>query len=156
MQVLSLSGFRNLLADILYGRDQSKCVSMRCDSQCTIAKDKSKIFNGKNEHIRLRHNIVQELLEIRVISLEFVRSELNLVDPLTKPLNKKLVEETSRWMGLMPITEVKGGEHTLWIHLYESGGGVASYENLGRFFGVLMNIQVRRIAYLCQPVMYSS
>ena len=47
-------------------------------------------------------------------------------------------------------------EHTLWIHLYESGGGVASYENLGRFFGVLMNIQVRRMAYLCQPVMYSS
>ena len=41
--------------------------------------------------------------------LEFVRLELNLVDLLTKPLNKKLVEETSRGMGLMPITEVKSG-----------------------------------------------
>ncbi|RVW42655.1 hypothetical protein CK203_098274 [Vitis vinifera] len=156
MQVLSLSGFRNLLAYIPLWTRLAPSVSMRCDSQCTIAKNKSKIFNGKNEHIRLRHNIVQELLEIRVISLEFVRLELNLANPLTKPLNKKLVEETSRWMRLMPITEVKGGEHTLWIHLYESGGGVASYENLGRFFGVLMNIQVRRMAYLCQPVMYSS
>ena len=29
---------------------------------------------------------------------------------------------------------------TLWIHLYESEGGVASYENLGRFSRVLMNI----------------
>ena len=36
-------------------------------------------------------------------------SELNLDDPLTKPLNKKLVEETSRRMRLMPITEVKSG-----------------------------------------------
>ncbi|KAL6339065.1 hypothetical protein AAG906_024216 [Vitis piasezkii] len=46
-------------------------------------------------------------MSMRVISLDFVRSKLNLADPLTKPLNKKLVEETSRGMGLMPITEVK-------------------------------------------------
>ena len=56
---------------------------MRCDSQATIAKAKSKIFNGKNMHIRLRYNIVRQLLETGFISLEFVRSELNLVDPLT-------------------------------------------------------------------------
>ena len=80
---------------------------MRCDSQVAIAKAKSKIFNGKNKHICLRHNIVRLLLEIGVIFLEFVRSKLNLLDPLTKPLNKKLVEETSRGMGLMPITKVK-------------------------------------------------
>ena len=51
-------------------------------------------------HIRLRHNIVRQLLETRVISLDFVRLELNLVDPLTKPLNRKLVEQTSRGMRL--------------------------------------------------------
>ncbi|KAL6348087.1 hypothetical protein AAG906_039242 [Vitis piasezkii] len=45
-----------------------------------------------------------------VISLEFVRSELNLADLLTKPLNKKLVEETSKGMGLMPLTKVKSGD----------------------------------------------
>ena len=73
---------------------------MRCDNQATIAEAKSKIFNGKNKDIRLRHNIVRQLLETWVISLEFVRSELNLANPLTKPLNKKLVEETSRGWGL--------------------------------------------------------
>ena len=50
---------------------------------------------------------MRRLLEIRIISLKFVRSKLNLTDPLTKSLNKKLVEETSRGMRLMPITEVK-------------------------------------------------
>ncbi|KAJ9684091.1 hypothetical protein PVL29_016537 [Vitis rotundifolia] len=98
---------RNLLADIPLWTRPAPSVSMRCDSQAAIAKAKSKIFNGKNRHIRLRHNIVRQLLETGVISLEFVRSELNLADPLTKPLNKKLVEETSRGMGLMPTTEVK-------------------------------------------------
>ena len=82
---------------------------MRYDIQAAIAKAMSKIFNGKNRHIRLRHNIVRQLLQTRVISLEFVRLELNLSNPLTKPINKKLVEETWREIRLMPITEVKSG-----------------------------------------------
>ena len=52
---------------------------------------------------------MEQLLETGVIFLEFVRSKLNLADHLTKPLNKKLVEETSRGMRLMPITKVKSG-----------------------------------------------
>ena len=38
-----------------------------------------------------------------------MRLEFNLADPFTKPLNKKLVEETSREIRLMPIIEVKSG-----------------------------------------------
>ena len=49
---------RNLLADIPLWTRPTPFVSMRCDSQVAIAKAKSKIFNGKNRHIRLRHNIV--------------------------------------------------------------------------------------------------
>ncbi|KAL6319947.1 hypothetical protein AAG906_037023 [Vitis piasezkii] len=49
---------RNLLADIPLWTRPTPSVSMRCDSQAAIAKAKSKIFNGKNRHIRLRHNIV--------------------------------------------------------------------------------------------------
>ncbi|RVW83859.1 Retrovirus-related Pol polyprotein from transposon TNT 1-94 [Vitis vinifera] len=60
---------RNLLADIPLWMRPTPSVFMRCDSQTTITKAKSKIFNGKNKHIRLRHNIVRELLETRVISL---------------------------------------------------------------------------------------
>ena len=99
---------RNLLSDILLWTRPTPFVSMRCDSQATIAKAKSKMFNWKNLHIRLRHNIVQQLLETGVISLDFVRSELNLADPLTKPLNRKLLKQTSKGMRLLPIIEVKG------------------------------------------------
>ena len=60
---------RNLLADIPLWMRPTPYVFMRCDSQTTIAKAKSKIFNGKNKHISLRHNIVRQLLETRVISL---------------------------------------------------------------------------------------
>ena len=80
---------RNLLANIPLWTRPALSVSMRCDSQTTIAKAKSKIFNGKKRYIHLRHNIMWQLLETGVISLEFVRSELNLANPLTKPLNNK-------------------------------------------------------------------
>ena len=80
---------RNLLSDISLCTRPALSVSMCCDSQAAIAKTKSKMFNEKNRHIRLRHKIVRQLLEIGVISLDFVRLELNLVDPLTKHYNKK-------------------------------------------------------------------
>ena len=38
----------------------------------------------------------------------------------------------------------------------ESGGGTASYENKGRFSGVLMNIQAGHMTYLCQLILYNS
>ena len=82
-------------------------MSMCCDNQVAIAKVKSKMFNGKNTYTRLMHNIVRQLLEVGVILLDFVRSELNLANHLNEPLNRKLVEQTSRGMGLLPITEVK-------------------------------------------------
>ena len=48
----------NLLSDIPLWTKPTPSVSMHCDSQPTIAKAKSKMLNGKNKHIRLKHNIV--------------------------------------------------------------------------------------------------
>ena len=61
-----------------------------------MACAKSKIYNGKSRHVRLRHNIVRQLIDNGVMSLDFVRSKRNLADPLTKPLARRLVSETSR------------------------------------------------------------
>ena len=76
-------------------------LSMDCDSQDAIIKVKIKIFKGK------KHNIVQQLLETTVISLELVISKFNLAYSINKPLNRKLVEQTLRRIGLMFIIGVK-------------------------------------------------
>ena len=54
----------------------------------------------------MRHKIVKELLENGVISLDFVKSEKNLVDSRTKGLYRKLVFDTSKGMELRPIEEL--------------------------------------------------
>lgn len=93
---------RNLLVDIPLWYNPMPSVSIRCDSQVAIARAKNKIYNGKSHHIRLRHNIVRDLISSGVINLEYVRTELNLADPLTKGLNKKLVQQASRGTRLVP------------------------------------------------------
>jgi len=80
-------------------------VSIHFDNQATIARVKNKIYNGKSRHIRLRHKIIKQLLDDGIISLDYVRSVLNISDPFTKPLGRKLVENTSRGIGLMSITK---------------------------------------------------
>ena len=66
-------------------------VSMHCDCQPAISKVKNKAFNRKNRHIRLRHEVVKQLLKDGIISIDYVKLEVNLVDPLTKPLGRKLI-----------------------------------------------------------------
>ncbi|KAA0048262.1 hypothetical protein E5676_scaffold265G001310 [Cucumis melo var. makuwa] len=74
-----------------------------CDSQAAICTAKNSVYNGKSRHIRLRHAVVKQLLKEGTISLEFVRSEKNLADPLTKGLTRKMVLDSSVNMGLKPF-----------------------------------------------------
>jgi len=96
---------RNLLIDIPIWKRPASSVSIHCDNQATIVRAKNKIYNEKSRHIRLRHKIVKQLLDDGIISLNYVRSELNISDPFIKPLGRKLVENTSRGMGLISITK---------------------------------------------------
>ena len=59
----------------------------------------------KPRHIHRRHNTIIQLLSIGVISLDYVKSKDNIVDLLTKGLNRELVEKSLRGMRLKPINE---------------------------------------------------
>ena len=63
------------------------------------------MYNGKYRHIHHRHNTIRQLLSTGVIFLNYVRSKDNIANPLTKGLNKELVEKSLREKGLKPIKE---------------------------------------------------
>ena len=94
---------RNFLSGIPLGMQPTPSVSMHYDCQAAISIAKNKAFNGKNKHIRLRHEVVKHLLKDEIISIDYVKLEVNLVDPLTKSLGRKLILETSSGIGLKPI-----------------------------------------------------
>ena len=80
-------------------------ICIHCDSQSAIGRAQSSMYNGKSRHIRRRYNIIRQLLSTRVISVDYVKSKDNIVDPLTKGLNRELVEKSFRGMRLKPIKE---------------------------------------------------
>ena len=64
---------------------------------------KSSVYNGKKRHIHIRHEAVRHLILNGILRMEYIRSEGNLADPLTKGLNKKVVLDSLRGMWLKPI-----------------------------------------------------
>ena len=65
---------KNFLANIPLGMKPTPSISMHCDCQSAIAISKNKIYNGKNRHIQLRHNLVKQLLKSGTISIDYVKS----------------------------------------------------------------------------------
>jgi len=94
---------KNFLAEIPIGTKPTPSVSIHCDCKSAIDNAKKARYSGKNRHIRMKHDVIKQLLRNGVISIDFVKSEGNLADPLTKPLGRKMILETSREMGLVSL-----------------------------------------------------
>ncbi|KAL0445998.1 UNVERIFIED_CONTAM: hypothetical protein Slati_1727700 [Sesamum latifolium] len=74
---------RNLVGDVpLWG--SSVPISLHCGSQSAIEIAKNYAYNDKRKHIHIDMVAVKELLKNVIISLDYVRSERNLADPITK------------------------------------------------------------------------
>ncbi|KAH9715705.1 hypothetical protein KPL71_021156 [Citrus sinensis] len=95
---------RNLLIEIPIWPKPMPHVSIHCDSEATLSRAYSQIYNGKSRHIGLIHNYVRQLLTDGVITIDFVKSCQNLADPLTKALARDIVFKTSKGMGLKPAS----------------------------------------------------
>lgn len=75
-------------------------ICLYCDSQATLARAFSEVYNGKSRHIGLRHSLVRKMIKDGIISLTYIQTSYNLADPFTKPLARDLVKTTSKGMRL--------------------------------------------------------
>nr|KAJ0195739.1 hypothetical protein LSAT_V11C700362240 [Lactuca sativa] len=91
---------RNLIYEIPFWPKPISTISIRCDSAATLAKAYSQVYNGKSRHLDVRHSMIRELIMTGVISVEFVRTQLNLADHLTKGFARDLVHKAAVGMGL--------------------------------------------------------
>ncbi|GKB78234.1 zinc finger, CCHC-type containing protein [Tanacetum coccineum] len=89
---------RNLILEILLWSKPIAPIPIRCDSAATLAKAYSQMYNRKSRHLGVRHSMIHELITNRVI--EFVRSQQNLANHLTKGLARDLVIKSVEGMGL--------------------------------------------------------
>nr|GEW10443.1 zinc finger, CCHC-type [Tanacetum cinerariifolium] len=81
---------RNLIHEIPIWPKPIALISIYCDSITTLAKAYSQMYNGTSRHLGVRNSMIRKLIMNGVISIEFVRSQHNLADDLTKGLTRWL------------------------------------------------------------------
>ncbi|GJR09338.1 zinc finger, CCHC-type containing protein [Tanacetum coccineum] len=91
---------RNLILEIPLWSKPIEPIFIRCDSADTLVKSSGQMYNEKSRHLGVRHSMIHELITNGVVSIEFVRSQRNLADHLTKGLARDLVLKSSEGMCL--------------------------------------------------------
>ena len=87
---------RQFVEDIPRWSKPVPAICIHCDSQSAIGRAQSNMYNGKSRHIRRRHNSIRQLLSTGIVTIDYVKSKDNIADPLTKGLNRELVDKASR------------------------------------------------------------
>ncbi|GJV15962.1 zinc finger, CCHC-type containing protein [Tanacetum coccineum] len=94
---------RNLILEIPLWYKPIAHIFIRCDSAATLAKAYSQMYNWKSTHLGVRHSMIREMITNGVVSIEFVRSQQNLADHLTKGVARDLVIKSVEGMGLKEL-----------------------------------------------------
>ncbi|BBG96840.1 NAD(P)-binding Rossmann-fold superfamily protein, partial [Prunus dulcis] len=100
----------------------------------TIAKVQNHYYNGKRRQICRKHSTIREFLSNGAVRVDYVRSDENLADPLTKGLAREKVWKTTKGMGLKPLEESARREKVSEQHrkVFVFGSFLSARKNLDR------------------------
>jgi hypothetical protein len=76
---------------------------LRVDNKFAIALIKNPVLHGQSKHIEVKYHLVRESVENGRIKVEFIRSEEQLGDILTKPLGRVKFLEFHTKIGLIDV-----------------------------------------------------
>jgi hypothetical protein len=90
-----------LLMDLPIVEKHLPGVLMNCDNQMVIVKvDSSKDNMKSSRHIKRRLKFVRKIRNSGVITLDYIHTEKNLVDPFTNGLSRNVIDAASKEVGL--------------------------------------------------------
>ena len=78
-----------------YGIDQGTMVVF-CDNTSAINISKNLVLHSRTKHIDIRHHFIRDLVEDKVVSLEYVPTKGQIADILTKPLDVSRFESLTK------------------------------------------------------------
>jgi hypothetical protein len=90
---------RELLMDLPIVEKPLSAIFMNCDNQTVIIKiDNSKDNMKSSRHIKRQLKSVRKMRNSGVITLDYIHTEKNLVDPFTKGLSHNVIDAASKEM----------------------------------------------------------
>eukprot|EP00253_Pinus_taeda_P014666 PITA_14666 len=92
------------------GQEQAKGTVIFCDNSSAIALSKNYVFHKRTKHIDTRFHYIRELVNNGEIVLQHCRTQEQVAEILTKPLDQKSFEFLRKCLGMTecPVVEIKG------------------------------------------------
>jgi hypothetical protein len=82
--------------------NQPRATIIYCDNQGAIALAKNPQFHARTKHIDIQHHFVREKVNEGIVQLEYIDTERQVADGLTKALDKVRFERFRKAIGLEP------------------------------------------------------
>jgi hypothetical protein len=92
---------KKLLYD--YGFNQDTMI-INCDNTSAINISKNLVQHSRTKHIDIRHHVIRDLVESRVVSLSSIPTDNQLADILTKPLDGSRFESLKKAIGVCDMS----------------------------------------------------
>ena len=89
---------KKLLSD--YGIAQDTMV-VYCDNSSAIDISKNPIQHSETKHIEIRYHFIRDLVERKIMALEYISTERQNVDIFTKPLDRSNFETLRQVIGVI-------------------------------------------------------
>ena len=94
---------RKLLNDLGWKEDGP--TTIYCDNMSAIALTKNPIFHATSKHIELRHHFIRDVVQKEEIQLEFISTNEQPADMLTKPIT---TEKFLKFRDMFRLTVLEG------------------------------------------------
>ncbi|CAM0876884.1 unnamed protein product [Alopecurus aequalis] len=91
-----------LLAELSNGGVEQ--IALKVDNKSAIALAKNPVFHERSKHIELKYHFIRDCVEAKKIELEFVPTEHQLADMLTKPLGRVRLAELRSRIGMVEVS----------------------------------------------------
>ena len=91
-----------LLAELSNGGVEQ--FALKVDNKSAIALAKNPVFHERSKHIELKYHFIRDCVEAKKIELEFVPTEHQLADMLTKPLGRVRLAELRSSIGMVEVS----------------------------------------------------
>ena len=91
-------------------QEQAKATVICCDNSSAITLSKNYVFHKRTKHIDTRFHYIRELVNNGEIVLQHCRTQEQVADILTKPLDQKSFEFLRKCLGMIDnrAVEIKG------------------------------------------------
>ena len=77
-----------------------KCIELLTDSQSTKSLAGNPVYHGRSKHIRAKWHFIRKRVELGMVKLVDVRTELMGVDMMTKAVGPRVLAANMRLIGM--------------------------------------------------------